>query len=142
MKKVLIAVDGSNQAKNAIEAVARLSRGGTMPEVVLVHVRAWPVLFGEASVSSLEQIERAERVYQEHLLADAQAQALGAGLAVAATVAAQGEPATEIVRAAQEHGVEQIAMGTHGRGALGSFFVGSVAQRVTHMAKVPVLLAK
>jgi hypothetical protein len=40
MKKVLIAVDGSNQARNAIEAVANLSRGGTMPEVVLVHVRA------------------------------------------------------------------------------------------------------
>lgn len=142
MKKVLIAVDGSNQARNAIDAVARLSRDGTMPEVVLVHVRAWPVLFGEASVSSLEQIERSERAYQEQLLTDALAQAKSAGLAVATKVAAQGEPATEIVRAAQECGAEQIAMGTHGRGALGSFFIGSVAQRVTHMAKVPVLLVK
>jgi nucleotide-binding universal stress UspA family protein len=142
MKKVLIAVDGSSQARNAIEAVARLARSGTMPEVVLVHVRAWPVLFGEASVASLEQIESSEKAYQEHLLADAQAQALGAGLAVATKVATQGEPATEIVRAAQECGAEQIAMGTHGRGALGSFFIGSVAQRVAHMAKVPVLLVK
>jgi nucleotide-binding universal stress UspA family protein len=142
MKKVLIAVDGSQPSKNAIEAVARLARTGSMPEAVLVHVRAWPVVYGEASVSSLEQIEQAERQYQERLLADAQAQALGAGLNVAAKVAAQGEPAGEIVRVAQECGAEQIAMGTHGRGALGSLFIGSVAQRVAHLATVPVLLVK
>ena len=142
MKKVLIAVDGSQPSKNAIEAVARLSRTGPMPEVVLVNVRAWPVLYGEASVSSLEQIEQAEKQYQERLLAESQAQALGAGLGVAAKVAPQGEPATEIVRAAQECGADQIALGTHGRGAFGSFFIGSVAQRVAHLAKVPVLLVK
>ena len=142
MKKVLIAVDGSDPAKNAIEAVARLARGGVMPEVILVHVRAWPVLFGEASVSTLEQIEQAEKKYQEQLLAEAEAQALGAGLAVSTKVAAMGEPAAEIVRAAQECGADQIAMGTHGRGALGSFFIGSVAQRVAHLSKAPVLLCK
>ena len=142
MKKILIAVDGSNPSRNAIEAVAGLARSGVMPEVVLVNVRAWPVLFGEASVSSLEQIELAEKKHQDHLLADAQAQALGAGLTVASKVAAQGEPAMEIVRVALECGADQIAMGTHGRGTMGSFFIGSVAQRVVHLAKVPVLLVK
>lgn len=142
MKKVLIAVDGSDHAKNAIEAVARLARWGVMPDVVLVNVRAWPVLYGEASVSSLEQIEQAEKTYQQHLLTAADAQALGAGLAVSAKLAVQGEPAAEIVRAAQECGADQIAMGTHGRGALGSLFIGSVAQRVTHLATIPVLLVK
>lgn len=142
MKKVLIATDGSKFSKNAIEMTARLARSGVMPEVVLVHVRSWPVLYGEASVASLEQIEQAEKTYQDHLLADAQAQALGAGLTGATKVAAQGEPAAEIVRAAQECGAEQIVMGTHGRGALGSLFIGSVAQRVVHLSKVPVLLVK
>jgi nucleotide-binding universal stress UspA family protein len=33
-------------------------------------------------------------------------------------------------------------MGTHGRGAVGSLLIGSVAQRVVHLAKVPVLLVK
>lgn len=142
MKKVLIAVDGSDHAKNAIEAVARLARWGVMPEVVLVHVRAWPVLYGEASISSLEQIEQAEKKYQEHLMAEAETQALGAGLGVSAKLAMTGEPAAEIVRAAQECGADQIAMGTHGRGALGSFFIGSVAQRVAHLTTIPVLLVK
>jgi nucleotide-binding universal stress UspA family protein len=142
MKKVLLAVDGSDHAKGAIETVGRWARSGLSPAVVLVHVRAWPVLYGEASVSTLEQLERAEKVHQERLLAEAQAQALGAGLTVADKVAAVGEPAAEIVRAAQECGADQIVMGTHGRGALGSLFIGSVAQRVVRLSKLPVLLCK
>jgi nucleotide-binding universal stress UspA family protein len=33
-------------------------------------------------------------------------------------------------------------MGTHGRGMVGSLLLGSVAQRVVHRAKVPVLLVR
>ena len=33
-------------------------------------------------------------------------------------------------------------MGTHGRGAVGSLLIGSVAQRVLHLAGVPVLLVR
>jgi len=33
-------------------------------------------------------------------------------------------------------------MGTRGRGAVGSLLIGSVAQRVVHLAKVPVVLVK
>jgi nucleotide-binding universal stress UspA family protein len=58
------------------------------------------------------------------------------------TQAEQGGPATEIVRVANERGVDQIVMGTHGRSAAGGLFIGSVSQRVVHLAKMPVLLVK
>ena len=142
MKRVLIAVDGSQHAKKAIETVATLARSASAPEVVLVNVRPWPVLLGEIPVGNLAAIEQAERVYQERLLEDAQAQARAAGLTVRAKVGAVGQPANEIVRIAEENAVDQIVLGTRGMGALGSFFLGSVAQRVAHLAKVPVLLVK
>lgn len=142
MKKMLIAVDGSEHAKNAIEAVARFARDGMSPDVVLVNVRGWPVLLGEVAVSGLEQIEQSEKRFQEHLLSDAEGQAMAAGLAVRSRVAAVGEPAAEIVRAADACAADQIVLGTRGMGALGSFFMGSVAQRVIHLSKVPVLLVK
>lgn len=142
MKKVLIAVDGSDHARKAIETVARFARDGASPEVVLVNVRGWPVLLGEVDASGLEQIEQAEKHFQESLLAEAERQAKVAGLAVRSKVAAVGEAAAEIVRAADECGAEVIVLGTRGRGSLGSLFLGSVAQRVVHLAAVPVLLVK
>ena len=38
------------------------------------------------------------------------------------------------------HARRAMIMGTQGRGALGTLFLGSVAQRVLHGAKVPVLM--
>lgn len=142
MKKVLIAVDGSPHARHAIDALARLTGAGTLPEVVLVNVRAWPLLLGDVAAASLEQIEASERLRQEQLLDEAAAQARAAGLVVSAKVTAVGEAAGEIVRVAQEHQVDQIALGTRGMGAVRSFVIGSVAQRVVHLSQVPVLLVK
>ena len=54
----------------------------------------------------------------------------------------QGIVAAEIVRVSHEQSVDQIAMGTHGRRPLGTLCLGSVAQRVIHLADLPVLLVK
>jgi nucleotide-binding universal stress UspA family protein len=55
---------------------------------------------------------------------------------------AGGLPADEILRIAQREKVQQIVMGTHGRGVLGRALMGSVAQRVVTGSPVPVLLVK
>jgi nucleotide-binding universal stress UspA family protein len=55
---------------------------------------------------------------------------------------ARGNPAVEILRVAAEQGVELIAMTTHGRGALGRWVFGSVADRVARSSPVPVLLVR
>lgn len=51
-----------------------------------------------------------------------------------------GSPATEIVRLARELGVGMIAMGTHGRTGVAHLLLGSVAERVTRAAHLPVLV--
>lgn len=68
--------------------------------------------------------------YQDQLLATALTHARASGLQQVVTLGVEGLPATEIV------------MGTHGRNVLGGLLLGSVAQRVVHLAKVPVLLVK
>jgi nucleotide-binding universal stress UspA family protein len=80
--------------------------------------------------------------YQDQLLATALTHARASGLQQVVTLGVEGLPATEIVRVAGDRAVDQIVMGTHGRNALGGLLLGSVAQRVVHLAKVPVLLVK
>jgi nucleotide-binding universal stress UspA family protein len=50
-----------------------------------------------------------------------------------------GDPATEILRLAQEVGADLIVMGTHGRTWLGRLFRDSVAEQVLRHAICPVL---
>ena len=142
MTKFLVAVDGSEHARRAVETVAALSRQLQQAEVLLLHVGVPDIFYGELPAYDPEAVERAARLHREQLMAEALSHARQCGLQQVSTQVAVGDPATEIVRVAEERGVDQIVMGTHGRGVLGSLFLGSVAQRVLHLSKVPVLLAK
>ena len=52
---------------------------------------------------------------------------------------AVGTPFLEIARYAEEHAIDLIVMGTHGRTGLQHVLLGSVAERVLRYAKCPVL---
>ncbi|MEX0737097.1 MAG: universal stress protein [Bacteroidota bacterium] len=54
----------------------------------------------------------------------------------------EGSPAIEIVRAAQSLGVDLIVMSSHGRSGLRHILMGSVAEKVVRLSKVPVLTVK
>jgi nucleotide-binding universal stress UspA family protein len=49
------------------------------------------------------------------------------------------KPAAAIVSYARESGVDLIVMGTHGRGGVAHFLMGSVAEQVVRTAPAPVL---
>ncbi len=53
-----------------------------------------------------------------------------------------GDPATEIVRIAEEEPCDVVVMGTHGRTGLGRLLMGSVAEEVLRKAPCPVLTVK
>jgi universal stress protein A len=53
-----------------------------------------------------------------------------------------GNPADAILRVAQEHGVDLIVMGTHGRTGLQHLLLGSVAESILRHAPCPVLVTR
>ncbi|MEP7296437.1 MAG: universal stress protein [Burkholderiales bacterium] len=143
MLKMLIAVDGSQHADRAIAAVAEMVRSATANvEVTLVHVRDLPIYPGDLPVFDADQVEDLLKRKQDEILAAAARHAESIGLKVVSQQRAVGSPGLEIVAVATQCGADQIAMGTHGRGGIGSLFIGSVAQRVVHLSKLPVLLVK
>jgi nucleotide-binding universal stress UspA family protein len=142
MMKILVAVDGSEHGKHAIDAVAAWARSAAQLEITLLNVRNGPVYYGELPPLSMAQVDEALKQQQDDILAQAQAYAAAQGLKVASVKRAEGYAPAEIVRVAGETGADQIAMGTRGMGAVGSLLIGSVAHRVLHEAKVPVLLAR
>ena len=53
-----------------------------------------------------------------------------------------GAPAAEIVRYANDHAIDLIVMGTHGRGMVAHALMGSVAEKVVRHAPCPVLTVR
>ena len=60
----------------------------------------------------------------------------------ATTEVVSGFSAMGIVEYAQDHQIDLIVMGTHGRTGLPHLFVGSVAERVVRLAPCPVLTVR
>lgn len=54
----------------------------------------------------------------------------------------EGRPADAIVEYAGQHDVDLIVMGTHGRGTVAHFFLGSVAENVVRSAPCPVMTVR
>lgn len=128
----LVAVDGSVGSTRAAAMAAQLSAPGTRAEVDLVHVHPW--LVKEAAESELPR-----RGW--HASAAARALMDEAGIAWRLHVR-MGQAADEIVALAQQLGSLGIAIGSHGLTATQSLLLGSVAYKVVHLAKVPVLIVR
>jgi nucleotide-binding universal stress UspA family protein len=139
---ILVPLDGSPLGEAGLPfARALLPPDGELALVRVVdNPDAYDTWVTRAAVS-LEELDRAFREEAEQELTR-EAERLGSGVGRVRILVGAGEPAEEIVRLAAEAGAELIAMATRGRGALGRWTHGSVADRVARMATVPVLFVR
>jgi nucleotide-binding universal stress UspA family protein len=136
-KRILVAIENSDADRTILAHVSQLARltGATL---LLVHVAdGWAARnFNQLTLRESEEMKN-DRAYLDKLRADLTAE----GLTVD-TQLALGDPATELVKAAEEHHVDLIAMSTHGHRFLSDVFHGATADRLRHLVTVPVLLLR
>lgn len=129
-KRILVPLDGTDVDEPLLDHVGQLALAHGA-SVVLLRVAHYHTRDSRASE---EEDCRAD-------LARAAARLGGHGFAVD-TVLGRGEPADEILRQAAEQHVDLIAMATHGHGWLQRRVLGSVADRVRHGTRVPLLFVR
>ena len=142
--KILLATDGSEEARQATQAAAELSKE-TGSEVHIAYVLPSPTelrghhLYSQEVMQSvLEQAEGEANSFLEE-----QAKQLGAsGGKVAETHLRAGEPDKEIVRLSEELGVGTIVIGSRGLGALRKALMGGVSESVVRHAHCPVFVVR
>ena len=134
---ILIAIENSDADSTVLEHVQRLARL-TGASLLLVHVAdGWVARhFDELTLRESEEMKE-DRAYLERI----QEQLIGRGFATRAHLA-MGDPATELIRIADEERVDLIAMSTHGHRFLSDVLHGTTVDRVRHTVKVPVLLLR
>jgi nucleotide-binding universal stress UspA family protein len=141
-EKILIPVDFSPHSTFAVRLGADLARRfhGSVT-LLYVHDPLPYALPDEYELFSPEQRNRLQSLIQKALAA-AQQRAETAGAPSVQSKMLEGNPASEIVRFAEEGGFDLIVMGTHGRRGMQHAVLGSVAERVVRAAACPVLTAR
>lgn len=133
--KILVAYDGSEGAKRALEQAAELAHNGASVSVVSV---AEPLpQFGRAGAMLLPE-EDEER--QRELL-DAKAVLAAKGID-ASVMERKGDAATMIIDEAEKEGSEVIVMGTRGLNTAQRWLMGSVSSRVVQHAPCDVMVVR
>ncbi len=140
-KKVVVALDGSRCGEEALEIALKLARteGAALAicsviDPIMIAGTAPPSPAMDIAIGDMER-------FAKQLVAGAIEKARERGV-VASGETRCGAPAFEIVAYAESEGADAIVMGTHGRGGLQHFLMGSVAETVLREAKVPVIVVR
>jgi nucleotide-binding universal stress UspA family protein len=136
--KILIATDGSERNKAAVEEGLRIGRACVSP-VHAIYV---------ADISTLESASPEVMIGDTWELVQREGEkALDrirnmAGSVQLETVILEGKPATEIVKYAREQDIDLIVIGTQGKRGIERFLLGSVAESIIRSAPCKILVVK
>jgi nucleotide-binding universal stress UspA family protein len=126
MRRILIAVDGSPSAEQALELGLGLA-AEQGAEVAVVHVAAPDARSGDPG--------------QAPFLRTAGDRARALGIPCVLELAA-GDPAREIVALGEALGADLLVVGSRGRGAVAGALLGTVSKGILDRARRPVLVVR
>jgi nucleotide-binding universal stress UspA family protein len=139
--KILVPVDGSEAALDAVRCSLRLAGEGLRASLVLANVQEPTTLYELMRAHDPEVIEQISAAAAAHALEPAQALVQQAGIEYECEVAT-GDPAHTLIDIAERFGCDMVVIGARGMGTLRSALLGSVAHEVLHSSAVPVLVVK
>jgi nucleotide-binding universal stress UspA family protein len=133
-KRIVVGYDGSDAARRAVERAAELAGYGST--VTIVGVAPSVYRSGLPPLADPDDVERARR-----LLEDARAHLVARHVTVT-TRHPIGDPAQQIVAAAEELGADLVIVGTRNGNAVGRLALGSTSTSVLHRAPCDVLVVR
>lgn len=138
-RSIVIATDGSENTQKAISYGIKLAKlsGATVHALHVVDTssvtQSWTV--GREIMN--------EVLKEDGLKAISKVKKYGETLDIEVNeVLLEGHPSSEIIKFAENNGIDLIVMGTLGKTGIDRFLMGSVAEKVVRQSKVPVLVVR
>ena len=143
-KKILVPIDGSEQAFKAIDVAAKLAHDSNAEVVLLNVVGREQLPDAVRRFAEVEHIDGPPEWQYEQLVAAGvlkagQKRARNKGIQIVETRVRHGDPTKAIVEAASFDYVDMIVMGNRGLGSVKGLAFGSVSQKVSHLAPCSVI---
>ena len=142
-RRILVAVDGSENSSRAAVAAAKLSKttGGELTILHIVHIPSY--VYDTGSVAAIETIEKDEREYGEKLLSSMTSLLGKEGVnAKKEMIEEIQSPALRITKYAENNGNDLIVIGARGVHGFERLLVGSVATGVLNYSPCSILVIR
>ncbi len=144
--RILVAVDGSDNALRAAEAASAIAEkfGGELVVVtVLESLKLTPELRKFADSESINEppAALANRLVGEPLTSQA-AKRASKDVRKITQLVEDGDPAKEILRIAKDMNVSLIVLGRRGLGTIRELLMGSVSHKVTTLSECPCMTVR
>ncbi len=145
-KRILVATDGSDLSKAAVQSATELAAAVGAELVALYVVPRYPVSYFEGGIAiSMDDIARTEKQWSDkgQAVVDAvQQSAQAAGVTTRAVVAQSDLVAESIMNTAKKHDCDLVVMASHGRKGIQRVLLGSETQHVLTHSTIPVLVLR
>jgi nucleotide-binding universal stress UspA family protein len=139
---IVVGVDGTDDSLAALAAAAELGEEAGAA-LVVVHVRHESWMASAAVMEPAARPAMKDALDAEEDTARERAAAVLAGRSVRWRFdVALGDPATELIAAAHDHGATAIVVGGRSHGVVGGLVLGSVAQKLVRHSPVSVLVVR
>lgn len=139
--KILLPIDGSEGALEAVRHALRLVHAGLRAEVVLANVQEPASLYEVVVAHNAEVIEQVSEAAAAHSLAPAQALLRAAGVPFETEIG-HGDPGHLLVDIAERFGCDLVILGARGQDISESGALGSVATAVLQHASAAVTVVR
>ena len=139
--KILLPVDGSEPALEAVRHALNLLHAGLNATFVLATVQEPIYLYEMILPPGPDVLERFSTAVGTQALAGAEALFKSAGVPYEREIGS-GDPAQTLIDIASSGACDAIIKGARGLGALRGALLGSVSQRVVQNAPMPVTIVK
>jgi nucleotide-binding universal stress UspA family protein len=143
-KHLLIATDGSDLAKKAVEQGLDLAKVLNAKATIVTVTERWMISAPDEVVAKfpVEEYEKAAAANASRILKDVRDAAARTGI-VCETVHVKDQfPAEGIVDTAKARGCDLIVMASHGHRGMMQLVLGSQANRVVTQSTTPVLICR
>jgi nucleotide-binding universal stress UspA family protein len=136
IKRVLVAVDGSEQSNKAVRMASRIARneGAEMTLIHVIEVKDAAILMAEAEDKGLEEKGQSILLQSAELALSEKVQTK--------SLLRRGHVAGQVLRYADEYHPQMIFIGTRGLGRGAALLMGSVSRSVVQGAKTSVVVVR
>ena len=136
---ILVAYDGSAPAQQAVEYAVREHPD---EELILLRVVELADSYTDASISLFQETLKERRKEAATELSEDVLELLDPETVAFETETVVGDPAREIVAYAEEHDIDHVIVGSHGRKGVSRVLLGSVAEKLVRRTPVPVTVVR